>query len=117
VIVNPNYSLNVPPGLNLSNASIGVDGFGVLRILDAGDVEAHDFVVAAAAGSTGTVTLEDPQAKLIILGPLTVGLAGNGTIKDTGGLISTQQSSLTVAVPFTAITLPTASIINRSAGR
>jgi T5SS/PEP-CTERM-associated repeat protein len=93
VTVNPDFSLDVPVGVNLTSAFVGESGGGTLNIDNVGQVEAGRMVIGSGAGSVGNVNLLDPESKLLIVGPMTVGQNGAGGIDDNGGFISTQANS------------------------
>lgn len=60
------------------NVQVGAGGTGTLNIMDSGKVSADDLSVATEAGGQGTITMNGGTLELV--GKLTVGDAGQGTL-------------------------------------
>jgi len=60
------------------NVQVGASGTGTLNIMDSGKVSADDLSVATEAGGQGTITMNGGTLELV--GKLTVGDAGQGTL-------------------------------------
>jgi T5SS/PEP-CTERM-associated repeat protein len=77
--------------INNSVVAVGVNGRGMLSILDGGRVQSTNGFVGREAGSAGTVLIDGPGSRWDVNGDLTMGLTGTGTASlevRNGGVLS-----------------------------
>ncbi len=77
--------------INNSVVAVGVNGRGMLSVLDGGRVQSTNGRIGREAGSAGTVLIDGPGSRWNASGVFTMGLSGTGTAAlevRNGGVLS-----------------------------